>query len=383
MFTTGSKLFFGATALSVAGAIVFAVTTGGPTGLLGTIGLVSLACVFGFLGGINYFNRDGNVSAMQRGAQYTAAAAQPPVGSSMWPLVASVGLGGLIVGAVSKPVVFKVSVVIVIVATMEWMVQGWSERASADAEYNASIRKRVMHPLEFPILGALGLGVIVYSFSRIMLTVSKEATSWVFLAIGTIIAVGAFMFASKRKISRGTVLGVCTIGAVALLGAGVASARQGQRTIEEHATTEGSELCLEGGTEAEIDDHGSQDVSAKSNVIANIFLEPNEDMIARIAGFTDPEDNFRTITVPRSTDVRIRFHNESNSPQRLTARLGTFGEESEVVMCTTAINPGKEAFLSFKIPKSIPHALYAPVLKSPKRCEILKSKLRLGNASTV
>jgi hypothetical protein len=352
MFTTGSKLFFGATALSVAGAIVFAITTGGPTGVMGTIGLLSLACVFGFLAGINFFNKDGNVPAMQQGVQFSASAAQPPVGASMWPVVAAVGLGGLVVGAVSKPVVFKVSIVVVLIATMEWMVQGWSERASADAEYNASIRKRVAHPLEFPILGALGLGAIVYAFSRIMLTVSKEATPWVFLVIGTIIAVGAFMFASKRKISRGTVLGICTIGAVALMGAGVASARQGQRTIEEHPTTVDSALCLEGGTEGEIDEHASQDVSAKSNPIANIFLESNDEMIARIAGFTDPEDNFDTITVPRSTNVRILFHNESNSPQRLTARLGTFGEEPEVVTCTTAVNPGKEVFLTFKIPKT-------------------------------
>jgi len=352
MFTTGSKLFFGATALSVAGAIVFAITTGGPTGLMGTIGLLSLASIFGFLGGINYFNSDGNVPAMQQGVQFTASAAQPPVGSSMWPLVSAVGIGGLVVGAVSKPVVFKVSVVVVLVATIEWMVQGWSERASADGGYNAGVRKRIAHPLEFPIVGTLGLGVVVYAFSRIMLTVSKEATPWIFLVIGTIIAVGAFMFTGKRKISRSTLLGVCTIGAVALLGAGVASAVQGQRTIKEHETTVDSALCLEGGIEAEIDDHGSQDVSAKSNVIANIFLESNNDLNARIAGFTDPEDNFSTITVPRSTDVRIRFHNESNSPQRLTARLGTFGEESEVVMCTTAINPGKEAILTLLIPKT-------------------------------
>jgi hypothetical protein len=353
MFTTGSKLFFGATALSVAGAIVFAITTGGPTGLLGTIGLLSLASIFAFLGGINFFNRDGNVPAMQQGVQYTSSAAQPPVGRSMWPLVASVGVGGLVVGAVSRPVVFKVAVVVVIVATMEWMVQGWSERASADAEYNASIRKRVLHPLEFPILGAIGLGIIVYSFSRIMLTVSKEATPWVFMAIGAIVTVGAFLFASKRKISRNAVLGICTLGLVAIFGAGVASAVQGQRHIEEHPTTESDPaLCLEGGTDEHVDEHGSQDVSAKSNVIANIYLESNEDLIARIAGYRDPEDNFDTITVPRSTDVRIRFHNESDSPQRLTARMGTFGEEAEVVMCTTAINPGKEAFLTFKIPKT-------------------------------
>ena len=50
MFTTGSKLFFGATALSVLGAVVFAASNGGPTGIMGTVGLLSLAVVFGFLG---------------------------------------------------------------------------------------------------------------------------------------------------------------------------------------------------------------------------------------------------------------------------------------------------------------------------------------------
>ena len=86
----------------------------------------SLAIVFGFLAGINFFNADGNVPGMQQGAEYTAAAAQPPVGSSMWPLVAAVGVAGLVVGAVSTPVVFKVSIVVVLAATAEWMVQGLS-----------------------------------------------------------------------------------------------------------------------------------------------------------------------------------------------------------------------------------------------------------------
>jgi len=31
-------------------------------------------------------------------------------------------------------------------------VQSWSERASADSAYNAGLRKRLLHPLEFPIL---------------------------------------------------------------------------------------------------------------------------------------------------------------------------------------------------------------------------------------
>lgn len=350
MFTTGSKLFFGATALSLAGAIAYAASTGGPTGLMGTVGLLSLALVFAFLAGINYFNRDGNVPAMQQGAEYTAAAAQPPVGRSMWPLVAAVGVAGLVVGAVSRPVVFKVAVVALLAATVEWMVQGWSERASADSEYNAGIRKRILHPLEFPILAAVGLGAVVYSFSRIMLGLDVETGKIVFIVIGALILGGGFLFATTRKVTKGTVAGICAVGAVALLGAGVASAVQGQRHIEPHPTTAGSALCLEPGTEGEVDDRSSQDVSAKSNVIANIYLQADGDLVAFINGYPNVEHH--EVTVPRSAQVAVIFHNESSDPQRLTARLGTFGANAEVVKCTTAANPGKQTYLDFKIPKT-------------------------------
>jgi hypothetical protein len=350
MFTTGSKLFFGATALSLAGAIVFAASTGGPTGLMGTVGLLSLTVVFAFLAGINYLNRDGNVPSMQQGAEYTAAAAQPPVGRSMWPLVAAVGVAGLLVGAVSKPVVFKVSVVALLAAVVEWMVQGWSERASADSAYNATIRKRILHPLEFPILGAIGLAAVVYSFSRIMLSLDVETGKIVFIVIGALILGGGFLFASSRKVTKGTVAGICALGAVALLGAGVASAVQGQRHIAPHPTTAGSALCLEGGTESEVDNRSSQAVSAKSNVIANVYLQADGDLVAFINGY--PNVEYHEIAVPRSATVGVIFHNESGDPQRLTARLGTFGAKPEVVKCTTAANPGKQTYLDIKIPKT-------------------------------
>lgn len=365
MFTTGSKLFFGATALSVVGAVVFAASNGGPTGIMGTVGLLSLAVVFGFLGGVNYANRDGNVPSMEQGAEYTSAAAQPPVGRSMWPLVAAVGVAGLAIGAVSKPVVFKVAIVAVLAAAVEWMVQGWSERASADAAYNASIRKRILHPLEFPILGAVGLAAIVYAFSRIMLTASKDVGKVVFIALGALILFGGFLFAASRKnLSKSTVAGVCSVAVVALLGAGVASAVQGQRHIEEHPTTESEvAVCLEPGLNGEIDSEASQDVSLKSNVVANVYLQADGDLVAFINGI--PNEEYHEIPVPRSAFVGVIFHNETGEPQRLTARLGTFGENPEVVKCTTAVNEGKSSFLEIKIPKSSAASSTPMVLQVP------------------
>lgn len=365
MFTTGSKLFFGATALSTVGAVVFAFSNGGPTGIMGTVGLLTLASVFAFLAGLNYFNRDGNVPAMEQGVQHTSAAAQRPVGSSMWPLIGAVGVAGLAIGAVSKPVVFKVALVVVLAAVVEWMVQGWSERASADPQYNAALRKRLLHPLEFPILGAIVLAFIVYSFSRILLGAAKEAGLVLFMVIGALIAIGGFLFASKSNLSRSTVVGVCSIAAVALLGAGVASALKGQREIEVHETT-GShpeKICLEPGVDEHVDEEASQDVSLKSNVVANVYLKADGTLMALVDGTLDVE--YQQISVPRSATVGIIFHNDTGQPQRLTARLGKYGEAEEILQCTTAVNSGKQSYLSIKVTKSNAHSSTPMVLQVP------------------
>lgn len=201
MFTTGSKLLIGATTLSVVGAVVYANCTDGSEGFMGTIGLIFAAIVFAFLVGVNYFIHDGTVPSMQQGAQYSAAAAQAPAAPSVWPLVAALGVAGMVVGAVSKPVVFQVAVVVLLAAIVEWMVQGWSERASGDATYNAGVRKRMLNPLEFPVLAAIGLAVVVYAFSRLMLNISEGASRVVFIAIATLVLAAAFVLANKRRAS--------------------------------------------------------------------------------------------------------------------------------------------------------------------------------------
>ena len=351
MFTTGSKMFLGATMLSVVAAIVFAASTGGAVGLMSTIGLVTAAVIFTFLAGINLFTRDGNTPSMEQGIEHTSSAAQPPVGRSMWPLIAAIGIGGLIVGVVSKPVVFKVSVIVLFAAIVEWMVQSWSERASADDRYNANLRSRMLNSLEFPILGTVGAGAVIYAFSRLMLAANPDAGRWIFVFIGAVVIAGGFMFATGRVTSKRTVAGVCTISAVVLLGVGVASALQGQRTIHPHPTVDDASqkaLCLEGGEE-EVDERASQDVSLKSNVVANVYLRANGELVAVVNGYTDEAHE---IMVPRNAHLGVIFHNESSEPERLTGRFGSFPEKPEAVSCTTAVHPGKSAYLGFRIPKT-------------------------------
>ena len=372
MFTTGSKLFLGATGLSIAGAVVFAATTGGAEGWLGAVGLTTLAVVFAFLAGINLYTRDANVPALEPGVEHTAAAAQRAPHGSLWPLVAALGAGGIVVGLVSRPVVFKVSVIVLLAALVEWLVQAWSERASASASYNASIRRRLLNPLEFPILGALVLGVVVYGFSRIMLTAPKSAGRIIFIVIGAVVLFAGFLLASKRGLAKTTVAGVATLGAVALLGVGVVSAVQGQRTIDPHPELT-SAVCLgtaSAAQTAEIDHRASQAVAMKSSVAANIVLTKDNRLIAFVNGY--PNVEFHELTVPRSAEVNVLFRNDSPTARRLTARLGTFKASdgtpgNEQASCTTKLRQGGQAFLSFRVVKpalasSSPYAFIIPGL---------------------
>lgn len=310
MITTGSKLFLGATVLSTVAAIVYGLSNGGADGWLGVVGLLSAALVFAFLFGINYYAHDGNVSAMSDNVA-EAPAAQPPVGRSMWPAMAAVAVGAMAVGAVSKPIVFKAGVVLLMAAAVEWMVQGWSERASVDPEYNAGLRKRMLHPLEFPVLAAAGLAAVIYSFSRIMLWIDKSGGPVVFIIAGALVLFGGFLFASKPSLKKGVVTGVCTVAVLGLVSTGAVMAVDGQRPIEQHPTTSSDNgaactLAEEGsGTQAEVDEKGSQAVASKSGIAITLVLEDGK-LTAHEQAVTG---NQNPVTVSRGNTVNVIFKN--------------------------------------------------------------------------
>ena len=371
MFTTGSKLFIGATAVSLVSAIVVGATTGGAVGMSATIGLITATLVFGLVAGLNVANRDGNV-AVDAPAESSGAAQRGP-GQSMWPFAMAVGIAGLVVGAVSKPVVFKAAVVLILAAGVEWLVQSYAGRASADATYNHKVHQRLLHPLEFPVLATGVIAVVVYSLSRILLTVPKEGSLIAAVVVATLILVTITLMARRPGLGKGTVAGISAVGLVALVGIGVASAVDGQRHIESHPLIT-SAVCLGEASEAELEeiDHlASQQVSLGSAVAATIKLTSDDRLVAFINGV--PSVEYHELTVSRASNVNVLFRNESSEPQRLTARLGTFAAAdgtagSENADCTTAVEPGKELIFTFRVSKpalasSTPYSLIVPGLE--------------------
>ena len=172
--------------------------------------------------------RDSDVSAMDTAALTSSPAAAPVPGPSMWPIVAALGGVLVVVGLVTYPVVFVFGILALLAAAVEWMVQAWSERASADVLFNDSVRSRIAHPLEFPILAALGAGILVYSFSRIMLFLSKSTGPAVFAAIAALILAAGFVVAFRPTLRTGAVGVVCVVAALGLVTGGVERGARGR-----------------------------------------------------------------------------------------------------------------------------------------------------------
>lgn len=355
MFTTGSKLLLGATTLAIAAVIVLGVTNGGVVGWTATISLLGAALALTAVTAINFITRDGNVSSMQADATTTAPAAQPAPTRTFWPLIGAVGLALVAVGLVTEPVVFKAGLVVLLAVMVEWMVLAWSERASADPRYNTSVRQRVLHPLEFPVIAAVGLTVIIYSFSRIMLFISKTTGPAIFGILAALVLLGGVLFAYSPGLKKSLAIGVCAIAALGLVSTGAVMAIEGEREMHEHATVGADPSVCTSNEETEADENGSQTVGAKSNAAAVIVLSGGQ-LTARIVGVDRPVDK---VTLPRANPSVILFRNEDDREARLVAHLGAFttvtnGTSStrRPVTCTQLVEEGGTQMMTLRIPDS-------------------------------
>ncbi|CAN5727203.1 hypothetical protein BH24ACT5_BH24ACT5_29680 [soil metagenome] len=382
MLPTGFRFLLAATMAAIAAAILYGI---GIEGSIGTVGLISVAIALGIVAGVVLYVRDADVSAMSSSALTDSPAARRPPRPSMWPLVA--GLGGLLVviGLVTYPVVLIFGVVALLAAVVEWMVAAWSERASGDDRYNVGVRERTAHPAEFPVLAALIGAVVIYSFSRIMLFLSKSGGPVVFGAVAAVLLAVGFLLAYRPTITPAAKSAVAGVALVGLVAGGVAAALAGEREIHPHETT--SDLAAEGGCsspeETEVDENASQTVGAKANIAAEIILTENGTLVARALGIPVDADH---LTVTRSNPTSIRFRNRSDEERRLvltqsdsatdvttdgttneatdatTNEQGTVAATDEddsgpLELCTTLVEHGGSQFLTFELPQSSSDAI--------------------------
>ncbi len=343
MLTTGSKFLIGASILALISAIAYGVTQ---DGVMGTVGLLSAAFALGFLAGVNIFTRDSNIWADEISSVESAPAAARPPANSIWPMAFALGAVVLTVGLVTYQAVFMIGVILLLASGAEWTAEAWAERASADATYNAEVRSRIANPLEFPLAAAIGIGIIVYAFSRIMLWLSKTNTVIAFSVLGVIIITVAFFLAYRPGLKSRTAVGGIAVVVLALVAGGAAAGLDGEREIKQHETTvglqeEGEEICLS-PEEFEADEKASQSVSASAAAAAEITLGDAGELSYTLVGPVEPGSS---LTLPRSNPNNVIFINDSDEERRLSVDLtvppvAAAEDTGPLLKCTALVEPG-------------------------------------------
>ena len=350
MFTPGSKYLLGLTGLALVSAVLYTIFVN-PSDI-GSFALFGLLTAGALVAGFSLFTRDGDAESEAEAVEAAANAPTP----SFWPIVFALGVAVVLLGIATHPIVFVLGIAVLVGGGVEWTIQDWAERASADAEFNNLVRHRAIGALDYPGLAAVGLGVIAYLFSRIMLAASKDGASVIFIVVATAIMVFAFLVATKPALRGKSVALVVTAGALLLAVAGVATAISGERSqLVEYAEADhyskSHREC--GAEEGKYYDHEANNtVSLRSAVLATVFVEDGK-IRAQMIGL---EKDVDTISVPRSNATNILFRNLDEKDYRLVVNLGKAmnaetGKEEELGTCTQLSGKNQEQVLTLNIKK--------------------------------
>jgi hypothetical protein len=347
MFTTGSKYFLGLTALASITTVIYMVVV--TPNDLGALAIGAVAVAFGLLGGITIMNRDGDVDTADEAG---GAAALAP-SRSVWPIVMAFGAAVMFLGLATYPVIFILGIATLIVAGVEWMIRSWSDRASEDSSFNRFVRERAIGSIEYPALAGVGIAVIAFSFSRIMLAVSKEGGPFIFIIVASGILLVGCLAAFKPSFRGRVVWTIATIGAVGVIAAGASSGLIGERHELAVASAEDhySQKECEATASDHFDKHAENKVSLKSAVLATITVKDGK-VTAQLIGLPQ---SVATITIARSNPTNILFRNLDGEEHRLVANLGTKqvtpDVTEQVVDCTQLVGKGQEQVLTLTISK--------------------------------
>ena len=359
MFTPGSKYFLGLTGLGLVSAVLYAFLVN-PSDL-GAYALFGLFLSAALIAGFTIFTRDGDVDTVAEAVEANTEATAP----SFWPIVFALGAALTLLGVATNEVVFVLGLAVLIGGAVEWTIHDWAEKASADSEFNSFVRHRAVGALDYPGLAAVALGVIAFLFSRIMLTVSKDQASIIFIVVASAIFVTGILLGAKPALRAKSTAIISVFGVLVLAVAGIVSGLNGEReelvkyAKEDPYSISHRECGEEAGEHYDHEPNGS--VSLRAGVIATIFVEDGKIRAQEVGLFKDVD----TITVRRSNASNILFRNLDSEEYRLVANLGeakvgTTDVMEKVGTCTQLTGKNEEQVLTVNIPKpSNPDAPYS------------------------
>ena len=353
MITPGSKYFLGLTGLGLVSAVLYCFLVN-PSDL-GAYALFGLFISAALIAGFSIFTRDGDVDTVAEAVEANTEATAP----SFWPIVFALGAALTLLGVATNEIVFVLGLSVLVGGAVEWVIDDWAEKASVDSEFNSFVRHRAIGAFDYPGIAAVVLGVIAFLFSRIMLTVSKDEASIIFIIVAALIFATGFLLSAKPALRGKSTTIISVVGVLVLAIAGITSALNGERKelvkyAKEDVYSVANRDC--GKEEGKYYDHEANgSVSLRSGVVATIFVE-NGKIRAQEVGI---KKDVETISIPRSNSTSILFRNLDSEEYRLVASLGkvkvgTTDVMEEVGTCTQLTGKNEEQALTVTIPKPSP-----------------------------
>ncbi len=271
MLTPTSKVFLPVSGVALLLAVVYKILTGD---VLGGI-LFLMVGVAAFLLGVmlstvreNEYAPPVPADAPPPGVRAVAVAPVP--GGGGWAPVAAVALGLVVLGLIFDPLFTAAGALVGLAAAVGWLARASSESTG---------RPISLMPIGLPVMGLVTIASVIFFMSRILLAVPKNASTIIAIAVGILILAVASLFSLKPDISSRAIVAALAVGAVVMVGGGVAAAAHGERKAEKPAGEEA------GGTPA---------VKVKAQSVA--FVETQ-------------------ITLKADSDVKIAFTNADKGIQ--------------------------------------------------------------------
>jgi len=350
MITPGSKYFLGLTGLGLVSAVLYCFLVN-PSDL-GAYALFGLFISAALIAGFSIFTRDGDVDTVAEAVEANTEATAP----SFWPIVFALGAALTLLGVATNEIVFVLGLSVLVGGAVEWVIDDWAGKASVDSEFNSFVRHRAIGAFDYPGIAAVVLGVVAFLFSRIMLTVSKDEASIIFIIVAALIFATGFLLSAKPALRGKSTAIISVVGVLVLAVAGITSALNGERkelvkyAKEDPYSISHRECGKEAGEHYDHEPNGS--VSLRSGVIATIFVENGKIRAQEVGLKRDVE----TITIRRANASSILFRNLDSEEYRLVASLGkvkvgTTDVMEEVGTCTQLTGKNEEQVLTVTIPK--------------------------------
>ncbi|MBU3700877.1 MAG: hypothetical protein FGM58_02370 [Acidimicrobiia bacterium] len=256
MFTPAFKFFAGLCVFAVVAGIAVGITSGegalvdrvlGPLSLgwKGGVGnhfayafFVGLAVASGFLAGILIAFRDADPAAQAQVVHTETVPVVPaPVGVNYLPALTALTTVFFLIGLATGTRWMTIAAVAVSVCiAFVWTLRTWAEHATGDAGANIGLYHRFIDPLRVPVISIVTVAIIAIGLSRVLLTVSKTASVWIFGLVALVFFLVCVLLALKPQVSRVLTTVLVILAAIAIIAAGIAAALAGERTIEHHSS---------------------------------------------------------------------------------------------------------------------------------------------------